>query len=119
MVFVGGKVILFAVNRSARRSEDDLFDAITFAALEEVQSTKDVDRRVEHRIFHRFPYIHLCGVVVDNVDFPPLEDVSQCLVPYIDFMKFGFRVDVFQASRRKIVNDDDGMTRLDVGICNM
>jgi hypothetical protein len=69
----GGPRNVLAVDHPAGRHVDDpggdprLADAVP-NALEKVQETEDVDGGIAYRIHHRYPHVHLGGVVVHQVE---------------------------------------------------
>ncbi len=68
VAFIGGEDILLAVDGAAGGSEDDLLDRAGAGGFQQIQKSTDVDIRVEARVRHRSPDIHLRRVVDEDLD---------------------------------------------------
>ena len=68
MLLAGRKGFLFAVDRPARRREDDFFDTGLTRPFEYIKQPEQVDPRVKEWVGHRAADIHLGGVVIQYLD---------------------------------------------------
>src|SRR2546423_14210818 len=81
---------------------------------------KDIDFGIEHRLYDTASQIHLRGVVIDVVGALGFEDLAHCLVvPNVSVVKPRSRIEVFDGSAGKIINDHHIQTLLEICIDNM
>ncbi len=100
-----GKHVLLAVDRAARRSEDNFFDSRVFCRLQQGDKTDDIDARIESRVCDRMTHIHLRGMMTQCVRFDALNNVRRLRIGDIDFMELGFSVQIALLTGGKIVED--------------
>ena len=84
--------------------------------LHHIQHPENIYRSVILRVCHGFSHVHLCGVVVNDLDICSFKDSFEGRVLNVHFVELCFWVDVFDPSTRKIVHDDHVVTCLNVRI---
>jgi len=112
VVLVCRELFLLSVYGAAAGSENEAFNAVARAALQEIEKTDDVDRSVMGRIGGRFAHAHLCRMVGDNLGFFAFQHLVQSvIVPDIRLVKRNLSGHVGRAAGRQIVDDDRLMAK--------
>ena len=119
MGFIGRKVFLFTVDRAPGRSKDNLFDSGFSRPFEQVQHSHDIDSGIKKGIGYRAPHIHLCGMMIQNLNFLADDQLSYGRVLDISLHEVSFRVHILSCTTRQIINNTHIVASVDIGINNM
>src|SRR5258706_13201495 len=119
MIFVRREIVLLAIDCSPRRREEKFSHAARSTMLEQIERAQDIDRRIESRVIHRFPDIHLCSMVYDHVEPFVGKDFLCRFIANINLEKFCFWGNISTFAGRKMVDDYDIVSCGDACIRNM
>lgn len=116
MVLVGREVVLLAVDRPARRGEDDLAHAAAAGRLGEVQAPQDVDVGVEDRILDGTADVHLRGVVDEDLRPGVSHQVRGLLGADVEHVQLRALRHVLPLASRQVVDDQHPVPCREIGV---
>src|SRR5262245_33817966 len=119
MLFVRREVFLFPIHSSPRGGKDDLFDSCFTGPFKEIEHAKDIHSRIKKGISHRAADIHLCCMMIENFDFFLNNKLSHGWILNISLDETCPRMKILPFASRKVVDHDDLVASVDIGVNNM
>jgi hypothetical protein len=110
------KRLLVAVDGAAGRDEQHLPHPCLARRLEQGDGAEDVGPRVEERVGHRPPHVHLRGVVVQHVGALIADQVGRPRVEDVQLVEPRLRIQVLALSRAQVVDHQHVVARRDAGV---
>ena len=103
MFLRGRERLLFAVDGTTRGGEDNLLKAALLGCLQKSHEGHDIYPDIARRIGYGDANVDLRRMVVEDIRAFALDDFLRLLPADIALMEFRFRVKVFLATGRKVV----------------
>src|SRR5262249_20333206 len=86
-------------------------EAMLPSLFEQVEQANQVDARVEHRIGHRAAYVHLCGMMAEDLRPLAAKEVGDAGILDIELIELRLRVEIVALPGRQIIEDRHLMSR--------
>src|SRR5713101_767432 len=116
---VSGKSFLLAIDRSSGRSENEFLDFRLTRTFKDVEHPQNIHARVIEGIGNRTADVHLCRMMVHDLDLFRHDQLADGRVLDIGLHEASLRMQVLSFASREIIDHEDAVASLYIGIDDM
>jgi len=94
MFLITRQIFGLSVDGSSRRDVDEMLHIIQLGALDQIERADDVHIAIVYRVGDRPPYIHLRGMMINDIRPLLLEDLGELRAPDIHLIEHSIRIEI-------------------------